>query len=76
MPDVTPPYTALFVRVRMMGLQAMPANRVFTNSSPRPWADGRETQDPSQRLMTYGPVRPMRDPGLLEILRQRLLGRH
>lgn len=59
----------------------MSANRLSTagsgnTNSSRRRALGHTAQDPMQRLMTYGRVRPMRDPGFFEGLVERLLRRY
>ena len=44
---------------------------IFRSSRPDSWVQPRAYRDASIRYMTYGPVQPMEEPGLL----QRLFGR-
>jgi hypothetical protein len=44
---------------------------IYRSSRPDVWVQPRPHSDASQRLMKYGPIRPMEEPGLLA----RLFGR-
>lgn len=47
------------------------SNFTYRSSRPDAWAQPRAYRDASLRLMAYGPVRPMKEPGFFE----RLFGR-
>jgi hypothetical protein len=45
------------------------SNLTFRSSRPDTWILPRPHRDPSQRLMTYGPLIPMEQPGFWQRLR-------